>query len=55
MKSSKLFALTAIAAAGLLALTGPVAAGPRHGGGAHVNRNMSHNVNRNRATTSTAI
>ena len=33
MKSSKLLAATAMAVAGLLALTEPGAAAPRHGGG----------------------
>jgi hypothetical protein len=47
MKTSKLLAATAMAVASLLALTEPGAAVVRHGGHAHVNRNMNHNVNRN--------
>ena len=47
MKTSKLLAAMAMAVASLLALTEPGAAVVRHGGGAHVHRNMNHNVNRN--------
>ena len=47
MKSSKLLAATAMAAASLLVLTAPGAAVVRHGG-AHVGgHNMNRNVNRN--------